>query len=576
MLASEIIRSLPDSLDWMVLFDLSTLRRLAADETVRAMYSLPRGMDLDPYSHVVLTSRGTLVALRDEPKLLDPTDETVYAAGQREASLYERFSDRFDRFPGDDVDCLGFGETPPFPPVLLHLRAENGYGEANALFAEEPSGQHYELLKAIGVEYLGGSREGPYFVARFRNHLPTHIHAGVLARFSRTSHCNLFFLQHGSIDEPLESGLVEASTGRVNRAAEQARSAVLELANEAESGEELTLTCQPPSAGPFAHGDVVPLGFVLSVLNHHTSAASIFSNFEVRQKLMSILRRKRQGSLWPHHTGGPVSATATALVLHGLYDPEGVEELETFADGRGGYYSHPETDEHRGQTDYATTCLVRALRRDAGLDSKTSVEYLESGFRSRSGRYFANPYLVDWALARALEGDESAQELRDRLADEILGSMNEDHTFGLFDVPTSSAFAILSLAALGRRDRTLLLAQLRLMDFMEPDGTFPPGTPFYSARTGEDGGSHEVSFFFDGHRAISTSAAALALLTKGSPATAEEFEPIGRRRGEAHPGTGAGITWSTCGGSPSHRTPTTGSRDIRRRFPRAPARNLAD
>ena len=42
MLASEIIRSLPGSLDWMVLFDLSTLRRLAADETVRAMYYLPR------------------------------------------------------------------------------------------------------------------------------------------------------------------------------------------------------------------------------------------------------------------------------------------------------------------------------------------------------------------------------------------------------------------------------------------------------------------------------------------------------------------------------------------------------
>ena len=65
MLASEIIRSLPGSLDWMVLFDLSPLRRLAADETVRAMYSLPRGMDLDPYSHVVLTSQGTLAAARE-------------------------------------------------------------------------------------------------------------------------------------------------------------------------------------------------------------------------------------------------------------------------------------------------------------------------------------------------------------------------------------------------------------------------------------------------------------------------------------------------------------------------------
>ena len=196
-------------------------------------------MDLDLYSHVVLTSQGTLVALRDEPKLLDPTGETVYAAGQTEASLYERFSDRFDLFPGDDVDCLGFGETPPFPPVLLHLQAENGYGEAKALFAEEPSGQHYELLKAIGVEYLGGSSEGPYFVARFRNHLPTHIHSGLLARFSRTSHCNLFFLRHGSIDEQLENGLVEASISRVTWAAEQAREAVLELANEAGSGKEL-------------------------------------------------------------------------------------------------------------------------------------------------------------------------------------------------------------------------------------------------------------------------------------------------------------------------------------------------
>ena len=171
-----------------------------------------------------------------------------------------------------------------------------------------------------------------------------------------------------------------------------------------------------------------------------------------------------------------MSATATALVLHGLYDPEGVEELEAFADG--GEDTIPTSrptrgsrgdrgDEHRGQPDYATTCLIRALRRDAGLDAKTSVEHLESGFRSRSGRYFANPYLVDWALARALEGDESAQDLRDRLADEILASMNDDRSFGLFDVPMSSAFAILSLAALGRHDRTLLLAQLRLMDFME-------------------------------------------------------------------------------------------------------------
>ena len=265
-----------------------------------------------------------------------------------ETSLYDRFSNRFDVFPGDDVDCLGFGETPPFPPVLLHLRAKNGTGEARALFFEEPSGEHYELLKAIGVEYLGGSWEGPYFVARFRNDLPTHIHSGILAHFSRTSHCNRFFLRHGSIDEQLEDGLMEASTNRVNWGAERAREAVLGLANEAGNGEELALVCHPPPpAEPFVCGDVVPLGFVLGVLNYHTSAASIFSNFEVRRKLMSILQRKQQESLWPHQTGGPVSATATALVLQGLYDPESVQRLEVFA-ARGRILFPPR--DRRGRT----------------------------------------------------------------------------------------------------------------------------------------------------------------------------------------------------------------------------------
>ena len=109
----------------------------------------------------------------------------------------------------------------------------------------------------------------------------------------------------------------------------------------------------------------------------------------------------------------------------------------------------------------------------------SSQPAVTSRFESRSGLHFANPYLVDWAHACALEKDETAQGLRDLLAAEILASMNDDHSFGLFDVPTSSVFAILSLAALRRRGRTLRIAQLRLLDFVDPDVTFPPGTPFY-------------------------------------------------------------------------------------------------
>jgi hypothetical protein len=58
VLGSQIIRSLPESLDWMVLFDLSTLRRMTADETIRGMFFLPQSTALDLHSHVVLTSRG--------------------------------------------------------------------------------------------------------------------------------------------------------------------------------------------------------------------------------------------------------------------------------------------------------------------------------------------------------------------------------------------------------------------------------------------------------------------------------------------------------------------------------------
>lgn len=571
MLASEIIRSLPDSLDWMVLFDLSTLRRLVADEVVRGMFYLPESTDLDPHSHVVLTSQGTLTAAREGSRLTDPIGEAVFSEGEAEASLYGRFSDRFGLFSVDDADCLAIGETPPFPPVLLHLRAEAGYGEARAVFAGEPSGQNYELLKAIGVEYLGGSREGSHYVARFRNHLPTHIHAGILARFSRTNHCNLFFLRHGSIDEQLEKGLVEASTSRVSWAAEQAREAVVRLASEA-TDKELALTCQPPPpAKPFASGDVVPLGFLLKALNYHTSAASIFSNVGIRKRLMSLLQHRRQELLWPQGVGGSVSSTATALVLQGFHDPEGIEALEGFADGQGGYYPRLRADEralgkavagdngYRRQPDFATTCLVRALRSDAELDTQTSVEYLASRFQSRSGLYFANPYMVDWALASALKKDESAQEPRDLLATEILASMNDDYSFGFFDVPTSSAFAILSLAALGHRDRTLRIAQLRLLDFMQPDGAFPSGTPFYSARAVKqqervpvgisargDGGEqqrqvigvdrelYEVSLYFDGRKAISTAVATLALLAECSP-TVRDSDSVEERWGEAHP-----------------------------------------
>jgi hypothetical protein len=179
-----------------------------------------------------------------------------------------------------------------------------------------------------------------------------------------------------------------------------------------------------------------------------------------------------------------------------------------------------------------------ALRNDVGLETKTGVEYLASRFESRSGLCFANPYLVDWALPSALGKHEAARELRDRLAAEILASMNDDYSFGRFDVPISSAFAILSLAALGVADRTIRIAQLRLFDFMEPDGAFFAGTPFFSAEATGQGEMRRRSQTLDlrlhGYEAVSTAAVTLALLARCSPV---ERDPdiLKERAGEAHP-----------------------------------------
>jgi hypothetical protein len=89
--------------------------------------------------------------------------------------------------------------------------------------------------------------------------------------------------------------------------------------------------------------------------------------------------------------------------------------------------------------------------------------------------------MVDWALAWALQGVTSATALRERLATDILASVNEDGSFGLYDVPVSTALAILALTSLGVGGEAVRRARLRLADLMIPDGSWPSSIPFYSA-----------------------------------------------------------------------------------------------
>jgi hypothetical protein len=302
----------------------------------------------------------------------------------------------------------------------------------------------------------------------------------------------------------------------------------------------LPLVCQPPAPlAPFEYGDVVPLGFL-------RMAAAPGS--PERRELHRLLAERRQGRLWAYHRDTLVTCTDSALVLQGFEDAAGVQALERFADDGGGYYPQRCADRaepgvmqvtsynrHWCQPDYATSCLVDALRSASGLPLKPeTARFLASGYEHRSGLYFANPYLVDWLLARSLSS-RAATPLTTRLADEILASRNEDNTFGSYDVPMSSCLAVLALEALGVTDDRVVRTQERLAELVDSAGFCPGGTPFYSTaiiaqdrfppatllqlafgqRRGQflwvGGEVHAASLYLDQHRMISTSLAALAL-----------------------------------------------------------------
>lgn len=570
MLVSQILSTLTSSLEWMVLFDLKAIRQIANDATVLGMYHLPAELDLDSYSHVVLCNEGRFLADSQQPMLVEPISGYSWTEEKIEQSLAARFGDRLKLFNVDEAHCLGLGEMSPFAPVVLHLKIQSGVGQGQAIFTQAPTQKDYELLRAVGVTFLGGETKDDYYLARFQNRLPVHIHAGILSHFSRTAHCNIFFLRHGDIDATLKAGLLQAAEHRVNHGKKRSFQALAQLA-EAGYERSLSMTCQPPlNNEAFAYGDLVPLGFVLKGLTQATTLSPENENETITatgERLSQYLLDRRQQELWAFHSDRLITSTDSALVLQGFNRPQSLEALEMFADGKGGYYPQlwstsgqpqphkmnlTQSNAHWCQADYGTTCLVRALRQEAGLTTKTSIEYLTEGISNRSGLYFANPYLVDWFLARAIAGDTSAAPLRSQLLAEILASINDDYSFGLYDRAFSTALAILTMAELGYRGQEMRVAQLKLLEFMGKDGLFPKATPFYSslrldseleqkdisrllmsqAFNFEDkpkqickvkGKYYSISLYEDTHSMITTALAALALSEPYSPVSEHQY-----------------------------------------------------
>jgi hypothetical protein len=549
--ATDILRLLPASLEWMVFFRLSAVRPWAHDTQMKAMFFLPEQLGLDPFTHVVLSSHGRFLVPQEGPNLYLVENGQAQATSHDGTSLLHRYYQLLEALPAEEPDCLGLGKKPNLPPVILHVTIRDGDGHAHAIFHRKPSGADFELLKAVGVEYQGGYSAGSDFVASFRNRLPVHLHSGSLAGYSRTGNCNLFFLNHGEIDRNLAAGLIQASDNRTAWGRETGLAATARLGLLARHA-CLAMTCQPPPPeNHFEYGDLVPLGFLLKALNHSSKDSLAEPTAQVRE----ILLAARQRELWSFHSGRLVTATDSALILQAFPDRAGVAALERFSDGEGQYYPQlwsqtkqpdrmviSDCNAHWCQPDFATTCLVRSLRADVGLPRVTPLHYLEDHFETRSGLYFANPYLTDWAFANAIRNDTDAAKLKQRLMREILGGMNDDHSFGAYDRALSTSFAILALAALGCQGRLLRLAQLQLLNMMDQTaGTWPECTPFYStfltsehsenrASSAADGfalrsqilnvgGSlHELSLYIDTHRMIATAVAVLALGERCDPA----------------------------------------------------------
>ncbi len=489
---------------------------------------------------MALTSAGKCLALDAEgPWIWVLGGPTTDAQDPELPSIADRFAARLAMLPAAEcADCIGFGRHPGFPPIVMALIIKEGVAAAEALFEETPSEEHYELLAAVGVRYLGGEQSGSYWRACFTNTLGNHLLAGMLAGFGRTAHCNLFFLRHGQIDESLEAGLLHAAAARVQHGLNMTVGTAVNLILAARKA-ELAMTCVPPAPQPsYPFGDLVPLGILayslqsMEQLSPQIGAAVALAGRH--------LEEHRIEDLWPFHHGRLPTATDSALILLGQENAHRIDALERFADGSGGYVPqhsnatgdalHMREDEsqrHWRQTDFGTTCLIRSLRRSAGLDQRTSTAWIESWFDHRAALFFANPYIVDWALALAIADDDNAREMRDQLTADILSSVNDDGSFGRFDLSLSTAAAITALSILGHRSRGVRTAQLHLLDTLETQGRGPVTTPFYSSKhlhesatasairgrgiLSAGGQWHMLSLYEDTHRMILTAFSTLAL-----------------------------------------------------------------
>ncbi|MBB4639443.1 hypothetical protein [Longimicrobium terrae] len=288
--------------------------------------------------------------------------------------------------------------------------------------------------------------------------------------------------------------VLTAAGGGVRRALAESLAEVARLAAPAE-GAPASLTRSPPlGVAADRYGDVAPLGPALLALRRGARALRDPALADAAGRVRAYLRGKRRGGLWPYHTGSLTTSIDSSLVLLGVRDRRAVQRLEAFrADGGGYVPQHCTRGVERGkmtagprvlhwcQPDYSIACLVAHLRARAGAQPSTPAAYFHDGFDTRAGLYIANPYLMDWFAALGLSAIAGTDELRGRLAAEVLAGMADDGGFGTFDRLGSTAAALLALHALNVPARGLRRSHARLAELWASRADAPPSRPFYSS-----------------------------------------------------------------------------------------------
>ncbi|CAN5251531.1 hypothetical protein BH09BAC1_BH09BAC1_13990 [soil metagenome] len=536
MRVEEILKKLPSSVSWMVMFDVAAFRTLADDVTFKAMYFLNPEIDLNLYSHAILTSQGRYVSPHEGNTLThgETLEEYEYHSDDNLLNAYDEHLRVFDI---EQSHCLAVADYPVYGKVSLYVTLGNGEARAESSFQKAPSQAHYEFLQAVGVKFLGGEQQGDRFVARYSNALPIHIHSGILNEFSRTDNCNIFFFQQGNIEEGLAAGLRTAAEKRINWLLGSARQNLIAVAEKSLT-EKVSMSWLPPvGEETFPFGDLVPQGFA-------NLALKTFPN-DVQPRLEQRLRDKKLKGFWAFESNDLGTSVDSALVLQSLVDHEAAELLETFSNGEGAYvpqlwdmqsgydevqnasaggavHGYVSGKKHWGQPDIATTALIAAIRRRHNLPVREATrQFIITNFDDRSSLYYANPYLVDWVYAQALTKLEGTQHLRVKLIDEITASIDNNYSAGQFDKVLSSAFAVLALNELGYKGRFIPALQLYIVNHYhhQMQGKH---VPFYSSVIHEAGGfagravtvngyNLELSLHQDTHNMIYHAAVAMAL-----------------------------------------------------------------